>query len=306
MIFHRAFRIGLVYLFSSAIFAAAPQGAGTPDSLPPLPQDPGAYVRQSIQHELACQDNDHSHWRYRFHREDEKYNYDRDVIDAKDGEIARTVLLNGLPLTQDDRQRDEDRMKKLVEDPEIRAKRDKRMRDDDEKARQMLRAIPDAFLFKYDGEENGMVRLTFTPNPHFVPPTRELQVFRAMTGKVWIARGPDRLAGIEGTLFEDVTFGWGLLGRLNKGGTFKVKQRDVGEGHWVVTSLDVNMFGKALLFKTINARQKEYRTDFHRLPDTITMAQAYELLEKSENNPVSANNEASKGESSKPHNPGRQ
>lgn len=305
MIFRRAIRIGLVYLFSSAIFAAA-QGTGTPDSLPPLPQDPGIYVRASIQHELACQDNDHSHWRYRFHREDEKYNYDRDVIDARDGEIARTILLNGLPLNPDDRQRDEDRMKKLVDDPETRAKRDKRMKDDDAKARQMLQAIPDAFIFKYDGEENGMVRLTFTPNPHYVAPTRELQVFRAMTGKVWISRSPNRLGGIEGTLFEDVTFGWGLLGRLNKGGTFKVKQRDVGEGHWVVTSLDVNMVGRALLFKTINARQKEYRTDFHRLPDSITMAEAYQLLEKSDNSSVSANNQQSKGESAKTSNPGRQ
>lgn len=305
MIFRRAIRFGLVYLFSSAIFAAA-QGSGTPDSLPQLPQDPGIYVRASIKHELACQDNDHSHWRYRFHREDEKYNYDRDVIDARDGEIARTILLNGLPLNADDRQRDEDRMKKLVDDPETRAKRDKRMKDDDAKARQMLQAIPDAFIFKYDGEENGMVRLTFTPNPHYVPPTRELQVFRAMTGKVWISRSPNRLAGIEGTLFEDVTFGWGLLGRLNKGGTFKVKQRDVGEGHWVVTSLDVNMVGRALLFKTINARQKEYRTDFHRLPDSITMAEAYQLLEKSDNSSVSANNQQSKGESAKTSNPGHQ
>ena len=305
MIFRRAIRFGLVYLFSSAIFAAA-QGNGTPDSLPQLPQDPGIYVRASIKHELACQDNDHSHWRYRFHREDEKYNYDRDVIDARDGEIARTILLNGLPLNADDRQRDEDRMKKLVDDPETRAKRDKRMKDDDAKARQMLQAIPDAFIFKYDGEENGMVRLTFTPNPHYVPPTRELQVFRAMTGKVWISRSPNRLAGIEGTLFEDVTFGWGLLGRLNKGGTFKVKQRDVGEGHWVVTSLDVNMVGRALLFKTINARQKEYRTDFHRLPDSITMAEAYQLLEKSDNSSVSANNQQSKGESAKTSNPGHQ
>src|SRR5215831_6126553 len=212
---------------------------------PPLPQDANEYLRQAIQHELAEQDRDRTHWRYHFHREDEKYSYDRDVIETPEGNVARTILWNGQPLTPELRQKDDERLHKLLNDPGERAKHIKREKEDGEKARQMLKAVPDAFIFRYDGEEDGQVRLAFSPNPRYNAPNRELAVFRALSGKLWIDRASNRLAHIDGALIEDVTFGFGLLGRLNKGGTFNVRQREVAAGHWEVVSLEVNMSGHA-------------------------------------------------------------
>lgn len=246
-----------------------------------LPQDPNQYVREVIEREINVQNNDHTHWRYLKHREDEKGSNDRDVIQTKEGQISRVLLVNGQPLGQEDRRKDEERILKLVTDPSERAKRQKREDADGEKALQMLKAIPDAFIFKYDGQADGLVHLTFSPNPNYNAPTRELQVFRSLSGKMWIDRKAGRLARIDGALFEDVTFGWGLLGRLNKGGTFNVVQKQVGSNHWEVISTDVNMSGHAIIFKTINVRQHEVLSDFRRLPDDLTMAQAYKMLETS-------------------------
>jgi hypothetical protein len=250
----------------------------TAETLAPLPPNPMDYVRETLQRELDAQKNDHTHWRYRFHKEDEKGTQDRDVIDAKEGQIARTLLINGQPLTAEQRANDDARMRKLVEDPGERAKRAKREKDDEDKLTTMFKAIPDAFIFKYDGEENGQVRLNFSPNPHYDAPTRELQVFKSLAGKMWIDRAAGRMARMEGTLFEDVTFGWGLLGRLNKGGAFTVVQNNVGQGHWDVVSLDIAMTGHAVIFKSINVKQKQRVTDFHRVSDNLTIAQAYQLL----------------------------
>ncbi len=108
--------------------------------------------------------------------------------------------------------------------------------------------------------ENGQVRLTFFPNPHYNAPNRELQVFRSMSGKMWIDRAAGRLARMDGSLFEDVTFGWGLLGRLNKGGTFSVVQSQVGQDHWEMIALDVNMSGHADHFQ-----KHQRKTDATRL-----------------------------------------
>jgi hypothetical protein len=265
--------------------------AQTPtDTLPPLPKDPNQFVKEAIKHQLEADAADHTHWRYHIHREDEKGSQDRDVIDTKDGQIARTVLINGKPLTPEQRSADELRMKKLVEDPEERAKRDKRAKEDEEKGVQMFKAIPDAFIFKYDGAENGQVRLSFFPNPHYDAPTRELQVFRSMSGMIWIDRAALRMSRLDGSLFEDVTFGWGLLGRLNKGGTFSVTQGRVGDDHWEILSLDVKMSGHAVIFKTINVRQLQRMTAFRRVSDNMTISQAYQLLEKGDA-AVSAENE---------------
>ncbi len=294
----------IVFLCATAV-AAVPQSPAPapPETQPvaqvslsqtPLPQDANQYIRQAVQHELAEEDRDQSHWRYHFHRDDERNNYDRDVIETKEGNLARTVLFNGQPLTTEQVQQDEDRMRKLVSDPEERAKRIKREKEDAEKARRLLKAIPDAFIFKYDGEEEGMVRLSFVPAPHYSAPNREMQVFRALSGKLWIDRSSSRLAAIDGALFEDVTFGLGLLGRLNKGGTFKITQRQVAPGHWELVSLELNLSGHAIIFKTVNIKQRQIFRDFQRVSDSLTMAEAFQILQK---NPgaVSANNDHGDG-----------
>jgi hypothetical protein len=251
-------------------------------SSPELPADPNQFVRQAIYHSIEAEKNDHTHWRYRFHREDDKNNYDRDVVETRDGELARTIFIHGHPLTSEERQRDEERMRKLVSSEEERAERAKRLKEDGEKAQEMFKAIPDAFNFKYAGMEDGLVRLTFYPKPDYDPPSRELKVFRSMSGTVLIDPKERRLARIDGRLFEDVTFGWGFLARLHKGGSFRVTQREVAPGHWEIVELDVDMSGHAMFFKSISFKQHEIKSEFRRVPDTLTMAQAYQLLEKGE------------------------
>lgn len=280
-------RVAMLLLCAS--LATALHAQTIADSLPPLPKDANQLVKDAIKHQMEADAADHTHWRYHIHREDEKGSQDRDVIDTKDGQLARTVLINGQPLTPEQRAADEARMKKLVNDPSERAKRDKRAKDDEDKGVQMFKAIPDAFVFKYEGAEEGQVRLSFFPNPHYSAPTRELQIFRSMSGMIWIDRAALRMSRLDGSLFEDVTFGWGLLGRLNKGGTFSVSQSRVGDDHWEIVSLDVKMAGHAVIFKTINVKQLQRITGFHRVSDSMTISEAYQLLEKGDST-VSAEN----------------
>jgi hypothetical protein len=285
----------LLFMAVTALSAAYGQTNAPADALPPLPKDATQYVKDTIKHQLEAEATDHTHWRYHIHREDDKGSQDRDVIDTKEGQLARVVLLNGRPLTPEQRAVDQARMKKLVADPSERAKREKRAKDDDEKGTQMLKAIPEAFIFKYEGAENGQVILSFFPNPHYEAPNRELQVFRSMSGKMWIYRAEGRLARMDGSLFEDVTFGWGLLGRLNKGGTFSILQNRVGDNHWVYVSLDVKMIGHAVIFKSINVRQVERISDFRRVSDNLTISEAYQLLEKDDNSVSAENKQAESG-----------
>lgn len=283
--------VAMVLFFMMSGLAPASSQSRAQETLPPLPQDATQYVRETIKYQMGADAADHTHWRYRIHREDDKGAQDRDVIDTKEGQLARTLLINGQPLNAEQRAADEARMKKLVEDAGERAKREKRAKDDEDKGIQMLKAIPDAFIFKYEGAENGQVRMSFFPNPHYNAPTRELQVFRSLSGTMWIDRAGRRLSRLDGTLFEDVTFGWGLLGRLNKGGTFSVTQSRVGEDHWEIVSLDVKMSGRAVIFKTINVKQKQRFTNFRRVSDNLTISEAYQLLEQGEG-PVSAGNQS--------------
>ena len=286
-------------LAAQARLASNPPASSQNKPNPALPSDPNQFVRQAIYHSIEAEKNDRTRWRYRFHREDEKNNYDRDVVETDQGELARTLLQHGQPLSAEDRKHDEERMQKLVSSEEDRAQRAKRVKEESDKGEQMFKAIPDAFDFKYDGAENGLVRLTFSPKPIYDPPNRDLRVFRSMRGSVLVDADQQRLARIDGELFEDVTFGWGFLARLNKGGTFRVTQREVAPGHWELVSLDVNMSGHAILFKSISVKQHEVKSEFRRVPDGLTMAQAYQLLEKNEGS-VSATVAPSAGDRTTP------
>jgi hypothetical protein len=83
---------------------------------------------------------------------------------------------------------------------------------------------------------------------------------------------------IDGQLTSEVKFGGGILGHLDKGGTFIVNQKDVGGGHWELTRLFINMNGKALFFKTIDVHHDEQDVDFQPVRGDITLREAAELL----------------------------
>jgi len=77
-----------------------------------------------------------------------------------------------------------------------------------------------------------------------------------------------------------VKFGARLVGHLDKGGKFELRQTEVAPGHWEITALNVDMKGKALLFKTISVRETENHGDFHRVPDDLTLVEAADLLNR--------------------------
>lgn len=79
---------------------------------------------------------------------------------------------------------------------------------------------------------------------------------------------------------SNVTFGGGLLCRLQKGGTFYAQQKEVAPGDWELSLLDVHITGKALLFKTISEQQHQENTDFRSVPANVSLAQAAALVQE--------------------------
>ncbi|MBV8053048.1 MAG: hypothetical protein JOZ80_17805 [Acidobacteriaceae bacterium] len=100
-----------------------------------------------------------------------------------------------------------------------------------------------------------------------------------MAGSIWVDAKQKRLAEISGRLMREVKFGWGMLGYLDQGGHFVVKQEEVAPGYWELTSLDVQMNGKALFFKTIAVQQKYVRSEFRQVPPDLDVAKAAQMLQ---------------------------
>ncbi len=211
--------------------------------------------------------------------------------------LGRLVAINGKPLTDAERQKEDGRLNRLINNPDELAKKKKEQQDDDQRARRMVRAIPDAFNFEYvstePGKDGDIVTLKFTPDPKWDPPNRELQVFTGMSGTMKIAVPQYRMALMQATLFKDVEFGWGFLGKLDKGGDFMIEQSQVYGNHWDLTHMKLHFTGKLLLLKSLNIQQDEQTSDYHPVPE-MTVAQALDKLKEAETE--YAKNGASGGE----------
>ena len=103
-----------------------------------------------------------------------------------------------------------------------------------------------------------------------------------MQGDLLIDASRKRFARAYGTLFRDVSFGWGIIGHLDKGGHVRVQQADVGDGTWEITHLSLKVTGKFLLFKRFSADSDEVYSDFQRVPANLTFAKGVEMLKSAE------------------------
>jgi hypothetical protein len=242
-------------------------------------QNPDALVREVVHNEIQAQLSDKSLWCYREEeQEDGKPSKAVKVCQTSDGDLERAVAVNGTELDAVQMRAEDERIQALVAHPEKLRAKQRKVREDAEQERSMLRIFPEAFHFQCESETGNLITLRFKPNPAFRPYTRTSLVFHHMEGTLTLNRKERRLVEINGRLTSEVKFLGGLLGHLDKDGTFIVKQQEVADGHWDLSYMSVHMGGRALFFKTITVLEKKSLADYKPLPRDITLQQAADLL----------------------------
>jgi hypothetical protein len=270
--------IGLILL------ALAAEGGSFAQMEQPAAIDPTALVRRATQNRLDA-DQNHRPLRFLLRKTDERHDTTKDIIETKDGDVARLVAIHGSPLSVQANQAELDRLNTLAISPEVQEHRHKREQKDADRVNRLMRLLPDAFLYRFEdmapcgaGE---CYRLSFSPNPHFVPPDEEANIFRGMAGEVWIDQAQERLTRLDAHLISDVDFGWGVLGRLDKGGTILLEQADIGGHDWEVTGMKVNLTGKALMVKSLSFQITEETSHFSPVSPDLDYRKAIQILENS-------------------------
>jgi len=234
-------------------------------------------ARRVITNELKFQD-DHTNWMYRLEKEQYGKKQVEEIIETKEGSLSRLLSINGQPLTSKQQEEEDQRVQGLMTSRSAKRKLQRALDSETLQGRRLFKLLPDAFVFSYTGGDGNLVKLSFKANPNFHPPSLEARVFHDMEGEMWVDSKQKRLAAFNGHLTQDVKFGLGLLGHLDKGGHFEVRQAEVAPGHWDMTSMSVEMTGKALLFKSIGVQERENRRDFHQVSDDLTLTQAADIL----------------------------
>jgi hypothetical protein len=240
-------------------------------------ESPQELVKDVVFNELT----DHQHHGYFEYLDVKKIGLETIVkaeVETSTGRLHRVLAEDGRPLGAEQQAEESRRLEALLHDSSQQQKLLRDYQGDENRIARIIGLLPDGFVYQYDGVEGDDIRLRYEPNPDFKPPSYEARVFHGMAGTVWINAREKRLRRLEGQLVSNVDFGYGLLGRLDKGGTFSMERVEVVPGIWKTRVLDVHITGRVILLKSIGKEQVERRSDFQQVPGNLTLADAEAML----------------------------
>jgi hypothetical protein len=243
----------------------------------PASEEQLALIARASEHERAELENPKT-YRYQERLDWNWGSETRSVIETAEGRADRIVLFNGEPLSPEQQARQQHRLEKLLSDRDALKNELKDQKSETQRRIKIVRAFPKAFFFDYAGVEKGLLRFNFRPDPDISPKHRQTQMYRGMEGSVWIEPAQQRIVRIEGILVKDVSFGWGIVGHLNKGGIYEIAQTQLAPGKWRITMLDINLKGKMFLFNSFRFQRKEINSRFQPVSAELTLQEAMKDL----------------------------
>lgn len=251
-------------------------------TLPLFGQNARNAVRGVVNSEIAADQADHSRWI--FYEVDVKpdKSIKQWVAQTPYGDVIRIVEKNGHPILIPQQRKN---VEAFIHNSDALEQQRQSDRKDAIEAEKLLRMLPNAFLWSFESKNADFTTYHFQPNPNFNPPSRQARVFAAMEGDLTVNNSQKRIQRLKGTMVHDVSFGWGILGSLKKGGWFEVTRIRIAPTIWQINMTHVHIQGRALLFKTISEQEDDVKSNFGRLPDDITLEQAADAVMKKPNHP---------------------
>lgn len=270
----------VVALFGLAV-AQAPSQTPTRATV----ESPRQLVADVMYNELRDRQCD-SFWQYRSVRISGSQDVVREQVETGQGPIFRVLEDHNRPLNEQQRQKEDARLQELVTKPGAMNSALQVHMKDEERLEMIIKMLPDAFLYEYDGPAEGdEVRLNYRPNPAYTPSTYEGRVVHALAGTLVVNQRLKRMIAMKGQMLERVDFGYGLLGYVDKGGTFEIHREQVSETRWKTSLVDVHIQGRVFLLHTVTKDQREERTNFRPVPHDISLSAAKQALDQAADAP---------------------
>jgi len=101
-----------------------------------------------------------------------------------------------------------------------------------------------------DGHE--LIAVTFKAKPDARPQTREGRLAKLFTGTIFVDEAASEVRRVEGTAIDSISFGFGMIARLNEGTRVTLVREPVAGGIWLPTSIRFAGDGRAMLFRKLN------------------------------------------------------
>jgi len=243
-------------------------------------QSPQQLIKDVAYNEERDRQRD-SFWAYDVDQKIGQTSYAKRQVETQEGPIFRILEVNGKPLTDDERRKEQARLEHLLNSQSALARNREDHEQDEQRMQRLIKLMPDAFLYEQSGPPSGdIVTLSFKPNPAFNPPTYEARIFHGMAGTIEINQRLKRLVAMRGAVIDRIDFGYGLLGYVDKGGRFEVHREQVSSTRWKTDLVDVHVTGRVIFLKSVSKDHHEVRSDFEPVPTDISLNDAKHMLDQ--------------------------
>ena len=218
-------------------------------------------------------------WQYRVEKRAASQTTIQQEVETLSGIVYRVLARQGQPLDPAAQKKETERLNNLERNSSEQARMKQDVQAEEQRLQRLMTAMPEAFSYTYDGMAGGNLRLKFEPNPAYTPQTYEARVYHALAGEVWIEPQMKRLVKIDAHILTEIDFGYGLFGRIEKGGSFQIEREQVSNTRWKTSLLDVHLSGRIVFLKSINRDQHELRSNFQPVPSDLDVQGAVALLD---------------------------
>lgn len=191
---------------------------------------------------------------------------------AGDGRFyGRLIERDGKPLTAEEKAKQDAAIRKAMTEFRAMGEADHRKRREEARKRSSeadawIQEFPEALEYKISGEE--MVRgraatvLEATPRPGYQPKNMRARIFEKLRARMWIDKQDHELVRADAEVFDTVSMGFGILGRVEKGTRFYVQRVKVAPDLWLAEEETMRFGVRVLLVKEIHREMSTRFSDF--------------------------------------------
>ncbi len=276
----RAFLVTLVLAIASLAWAARPGGQlgpQTPDARP-LP-DSDSFLRE-VRQRLASDEELQGQYAYKERSTELRLNpfgalgmgavQVYEVYPSIDPELTyrRLIERNGVPVKSADLARRDreyrDKVRRALKDPDTARRQAEQRRKQRRMVNDVLGSLRTTVVGRDTVDGEPAIVVEFGRRPHADPQTREGRIVAHFQGRAWVHEIEYQVMKIEAAAVGDVTFGFGLIGRINRGSAGIFVRRKVNGEAWLPVEARFKGTGRALLFRKIEINWMREYYDYRR------------------------------------------
>jgi hypothetical protein len=190
--------------------------------------------------------------------------------------VSRVIARNDLPLTAAEHKKQDETIKSGVDSLRQRIAKEGPQKPETQRRKsgdaEIIQQFPEALDYKLIGSENKFGHQTnvyeFSPRAGYSAPNLKYRMFEKVRGKCWVDKATNQLVLVEAEVYDHVTVGFGVVGRIGKGTQFRLQRNEALPGMWVVESQTMKFDARLMLVKNLRQEVDVRYSEFRLRPET--------------------------------------